>query len=273
MCYTVLMTDSPARRPLPDLIRGVTFLSMLAYHTMWDLVYLFHVDIPWYPKLPGYVWQQSICITFIALSGYSVRLGHRTLRRGYLVFGAGALVSAVTFLFMRDALIVFGILTLIGSAMLLAAVLQKPLQTTPPAAGAICSFALFLLTRNIRHFGAALWMRLFPASFASVLNAPYHPTFAGYLSAYLGIPPASFFSTDYFPLLPWVFLFFTGYFAYDLLRGFRKAPLQKRLTSVLGTPVLRPLSFLGRHTLPFYLLHQPVIYLVLHLLHALSVLP
>ena len=31
--------------------------------------------------------------------------------------------------------------------------------------------------------------------------------YASYTTAYLGFMPKSFFSTDYFPLLPWLFLF------------------------------------------------------------------
>ena len=41
------------------------------------------------------VWQQSICWVFILLSGFCLPLGHHPFRRGAVVFGAGALVTAV----------------------------------------------------------------------------------------------------------------------------------------------------------------------------------
>ena len=44
-----------------DTIRGITLLSMMLYHTCWDLVFLFGKKIPGYSGLGGYVWQQSIC--------------------------------------------------------------------------------------------------------------------------------------------------------------------------------------------------------------------
>lgn len=86
---------------------------------------------------------------FILLSGFCVQLGHHTLRRGAQVFGAGALVTAVTLLFMPEDRVVFGVLTLLGSAMLLTGLLEKPLRRIPPAAGFAISAVLFALTRNV----------------------------------------------------------------------------------------------------------------------------
>ena len=52
-----------------DLIRGVTLLSMIAFHTTWDLVFLFGVPFDAFRRLPGEIWQQSICWVFLILSG------------------------------------------------------------------------------------------------------------------------------------------------------------------------------------------------------------
>ena len=56
------------------------------------------------------------------------------------------------------------------------------------------------------------------------------------------------------PLLPWLFLFWTGYFLYPL----RPQPPERELRLPLA-------AGLGRHSLLVYLLHQPVIYGVLYL--------
>ena len=50
---------------------------MIAYHACWDLVYLFHADWDWYRGTGAYIWQQSICWTFILLSGFCFSLGRR----------------------------------------------------------------------------------------------------------------------------------------------------------------------------------------------------
>ena len=85
-----------------DALRGLTLVSMIAYHACWDLVYLFHADWDWYRGTGAYIWQQSICWVFILLSGFCVPLGHRTLKRGAQVFAAGALVTVVTLVFMPE---------------------------------------------------------------------------------------------------------------------------------------------------------------------------
>ena len=38
----------PQRIAALDVLRGLTLLSMIAYHTCWDLVYLFRMDWGWY---------------------------------------------------------------------------------------------------------------------------------------------------------------------------------------------------------------------------------
>ena len=98
-----------------DSLRGLTLVSMMAYHACWDLVYLFHADWDWYRGTGAYIWQQSICWTFILLSGFCFSLGRRPLRRGLTVFGCGWVVTLVTVLFMPEEQIWFGVLTLIGS--------------------------------------------------------------------------------------------------------------------------------------------------------------
>ena len=72
------------------------------------------------------------------------------------------------------------------------------------------------------------------------------------LFAVAGFPSPGFWSTDYFPLLPWFFLFCAGYFLWGLLSQSERA--KERLASGV-----RPLSFLGRHSLIIYLAHQPVL--------------
>lgn len=80
---------------------------------------------------------------------------------------------------------------------------------------------------------------------------------ANYLTAYLGFYPVSFYSSDYFPLLPWLFLFWAGYYLHLLVGRKRMEPLRRS--------VCPPLGWLGRHSLVLYLLHQPVIFGVLTL--------
>ena len=79
------------------------------------------------------------------------------------------------------------------------------------------------------------------------------------LTAYLGFPAPNFFSTDYFSLIPWFFLFLTGYFLHRLAG-------EGALERLRRLPDCPPLSTLGRWSLPVYMAHQPVVYGVLTVL-------
>ena len=107
-----------------DTLRGFTLLNMIIYHLLWDLVYIYDLPCSWFNGTAAYIWQQSICWTFILLSGFCWQLGSKPLKRGLTVFAAGILVTVVTVTFLPDEQIYFGILTLLGSCMVLLAVLH-----------------------------------------------------------------------------------------------------------------------------------------------------
>ena len=67
----------------------------------------------------------------------------------------------------------------------------------------------------------------------------------------IGLPNAGFHSADYFPLLPWLLLFLTGMYLSKALHRHMLARAEK-----LEIPFL---SWIGRHSLLIYLLHQPVL--------------
>ena len=228
-----------------DTIRGITLLSMMLYHTCWDLVFLFGKKIPGYSGLGGYVWQQSICWTFILLAGFCWSLGSHHLKRGLIVFGSGILITFVTLLVMPESRVIFGVLTLIGSCMLLLIPMEKLLLKLRAEIGLAGSFLLFLLFRNVNtgYLGFENW---------NILKLP-DGFYENLFTTYLGFPQKGFFSADYFSLLPWFFLFLTGFYLYQLVQ---KNHMMEKLFSwrVLGFDVI------GRHSLLIYLLHQPVVF-------------
>jgi len=231
------VSQPAVRRELPDALRGFSLCSMILYHGMWDLVFLGGIQAPWYTALPGFLWQQSICWCFILLSGYCHPLGRRHWRRGLLLLACGALIRAATSAVLPEAPIRFGVLTLLGACTLLLRLLRPAAEKLPPAVGLGCSAALFALTYRIPQgllLGSALPRTLYRSQ----------------LTAFLGFPPAGFVSSDYFPLVPWFFLFCAGAFFFRLREG--RPPVQ--------IPRIPVLSWMGRHSLLIYLLHQPALY-------------
>ncbi len=228
-----------------DTIRGITLLSMMLYHTCWDLVFLFGKKIPGYSGLGGYVWQQSICWTFILLAGFCWSLGSHHLKRGLIVSGSGILITFVTLLVMPESRVIFGVLTLIGSCMLLLIPKEKLLLKLRAEIGLAGSFLLFLLFRNVNtgYLGSENW---------NILKLP-DGFYENLFTTYLGFPQKGFFSADYFSLLPWFFLFLTGFYLYQLVQ---KNHMMEKLFS-WGVPGF---DVIGRHSLLIYLLHQPVVF-------------
>ncbi len=238
-----------------DSFRGLVLLSMIAYHTIWDMVYIFGEKWGWYKSDLAYAWQQSICWSFILLSGFCWSFGKVKWKRGLTVFMAGITISVVTMLVMPENRILFGVLTLLGSCMLLMIPLEHIMRRIKPEIGLVISFMVFLFIRHINdgYLGFGEWelMKL-PGSLYSNL-----------FMTYLGFTEDSFFSTDYFSLLPWSLLFITGYFLY---RVFAKKDWLKFLHR--GRNQL--LERLGKHSLVVYMLHQPLVYGVLNLAYMLD---
>lgn len=235
-----------------DCFRGMVLISMVLFHTTWDLVYLFGVEWEWFLTEAARIWQQSICWSFILLSGFCWRFGKQPWKRGLLVFCAGALITIVTKLFMPTEIVFFGVLTLLGSCMILLIPLNKMLKNWNPVLSLILFFVLFVVTRNVNYgyLGFEQWNWL----------ALPKEWYANWFTTYLGFMHPGFFSTDYFSLIPWLFLFITGYFLELLFEKYQ-------WLDVLCVSKNSWLEWLGRHSLVIYMLHQPMVYGVLWLLH------
>ena len=214
-----------------DALRGLALLNMLVYHAMYDWVYIFGHASGWYDiwSTHCHVWQQYICWSFILLSGYSFTLSRRPLKNGLLTAACAVVLTVATAVAMPEEVIWFGVLHLLGCAALLNQLPQG-------------------------------WLGFEETHLAALPAAWYKPNLF-----WLGLPDLTVFSSsDYFPLLPWVFLYWVGYF---FARCFRA-----RCTAQPGLPpkALRPLCAVGSRTLLIYMLHQPVIYGALLGLHALG---
>ena len=251
-----LIKTEPVRYEYLDVLRGVTLISMILYHAMGDLVYIAGIKADWFRSEAAYIWQQSICWTFILLAGFCWSMGRRKLKRGCIVFGAGALITLVTVIFLPQQRVIFGVLTLLGTCMLLMILAVRILDKISGIIGFILSMGFFLFMKNINRgllgIGGFINIRL-----------PKEWYDGGVIMTFLGFTDKDFYSTDYFSLLPWLFLFWSGYFLYRIFKDKNLlvcATMQKIQN--------KPLAFIGRNSLLIYLLHQPVIYLVVMMVFA-----
>lgn len=232
---------APRRIGLIDELRGFFILLMVAYHALYDIVFLFGVNVPAYGFITDYV-QPIIAGAFILMSGISCRYSRSNLKRGVRVLLLAMVLTAVTVIFMPEQSIYFGILHFMGTAMLLFVPLKPVLDKIPPVLGMICFGVMFLFTYRLPYGWLGFW---------GFLRIPLPA--ALYQIRYL--LPIGFggMGADYFPLLPWLFLFLFGSCLGMLF-------LKGAFPDWAYRGHCKFLSAAGRRTIVIYMLHQPVIY-------------
>lgn len=254
------MKENP-RLHLIDEYRGFVLINMIAYHAIWDMVYIFGENWQWYKSDIGFYWQQWICWSFILISGFCWQMGKQPLKRGFLVYGGGVIISLVTMIAMPDSRVMFGILTLLGSSMILMIPLDLLCRKVQPVIGSVISFLLFLFTypvnRGYLGFGEL-----------RIVEIPVD-WYANGFTTYLGFDEPGFYSTDYFSIIPWFFLFVTGYFLHGMVfKGTSQSNArQSWIIVLLQKSVCSQLGWIGRRSLIIYMLHQPVVYGILQVFY------
>ncbi|TYP53333.1 heparan-alpha-glucosaminide N-acetyltransferase [Thermosediminibacter litoriperuensis] len=212
-----------------DYFRGIAIVLMVIFHAVFDLSYYFGIDID-YTRGFWYYEGKLSAIMFIAIAGVSSCFSHRPVLRGVRLFLLGMVLTAATYTLDKTNYIKFGILHFLGSAY----TISGPLKRMKLAAVILLGTAA--IATGI-YFNAL------------AVRNPYLFPF--------GLTTRSFASLDYYPLLPYfgVFLYGTALGRLFYARGFR----------LLGGLTDNPLSRLGRHSLFIYLVHQPILLLLLYL--------
>lgn len=246
------MPTREGRYDLIDTVRGIAIISMVIFHFCYDVFMVYGRDPSWYGTPVVHVWQQSICWTFILVSGFVWQWGRSgNVRRGIMLNVWGLVISGVTVLAMPAEAVWFGILNCIGCAVLLMIALEPALKRIPAVVGMLVSFALFVVFKNVQ-LGYLEW----PGGFR--LDLPDW-LYDCYVLTPFGFPFPGFRSSDYFPILPWLFLYICGYFLNRIVMALR--PLQS-----VARHGVAPLSAVGRYSIWIYLVHQPVCMLICTLL-------
>lgn len=219
-----------------DIARGVALLAMAIYHFRWDLEF-FGYATPGLTAVGGWkFFARCIASSFLFLVGFSLFLGHaRAIRwrpfgiRLAKVAGAAALISVATYLATPQAFIFFGILHQIALASVLGlAFLRVPALITLVVAALV--IAAPHVVRSEVFANPALW--------------------------WVGLAPTNPRSNDYVPLFPWFGAVLIGIAAAKLSQS---SGLLERLREIPDARWTKPLDFIGRHSLAFYLIHQPVL--------------
>lgn len=242
----ILRTEAPSsRRRLPwlDIARGVALIAMATYHFMWDLSMFGYLE-PGYPS-EGWpkAYARAIASTFLFLAGFSLYLAHgRGIRwqsfwkRWAIIAAAAAAVTVASYFAIPQGLIHFGILHAIAAVSLIGLVfLRAP--------------SIVTLIAALAAFAAPFYLR------SDAFNTPW--------LWWVGLSTEPRISFDYVPLLPWLAPGLVGIVAARLAttRGWLR---QNESGEKSASRLKSTFGFLGRHSLVFYLVHQPVLISIIY---------
>ena len=240
------MPSSKTRYYLLDELRGFAVLCMVFFHGFYTLELIgFPIGrtlIDFF--LPA---EPFFAMFFILLSGICCQLSRSNLKRGLKLAGIAIAFTIVTVFLAKNGIpgiaIYFGILHLLASGMLLVALLNRGLRHIHPAIGFLFFLVLFVFTYYIGE-GTLGFGDISIALPAINSNIFYY---------ILGLSPHHLSAADYFPILPYIFMFLCG----ASLGFFAK---RDKFPDWFKTSRLPFLSVIGRNALIIYVLHQPIIY-------------
>ncbi len=243
-----------SRFPELDLLRGLSIIAMVLYHAFWDLYYFDLASWDIFPFSPQ-IMAQIIGSSFLLINGMCLSISYaRTIRaigfkgiwkkfiiRGCKLLSWGAVITLVVY-FALDEYILFGILHLIGVCILLSP-LFLPRPNAALAVGVAVITADYLLTN---------------LSVRSLFLLPF------------GLGRITIPMVDYYPLFPWFGVVLIGIWLGSVCypHGERRFPVLA-LESINKLPGTQFVRFLGRHSLIVYLIHQPIVFGLVYLIHTL----
>lgn len=214
---------------------------MVLFHLCYDIN--LYKDLDFYNNiLINKIWQLSIAVSFFLISGISSNFlsSKENIKRGIKTSVLGFLISLITYLFVRDQLIIFGVLNGLGACMIIIGLTKKYINIDKKFWWVF--IAIFIITYNIPHKRI---LRITLPSFLYDMNL-----------FFMGFPSDSFHSTDFFPIIPWIFIYMGGYLIGKIL-------IDKNFYNLYGKE--SNLSKIGQNSILIYLIHQPIIYVLVYL--------
>jgi uncharacterized membrane protein len=216
-----------------DALRAVAIAWMAVFHFSFFLYYI-HLSRQKFNADPFWTVQRTCIVSlFLFCAGLGQAVAQeqasswrRFWRRWVQVAGCALLVSIGSWAMFGERFISFGVLH--GIALML------------------------IVVRLTGRWGMWLW----PAG-AVAIALPFmvqHPFFDSRLTNWVGLVTHKPFTEDYVPLLPWLGVMWWGTAAGQWLLAHRRSLVTGPLPQVL-----HPLAALGRWSLSFYMLHQPVL--------------
>lgn len=203
-------------------------------------------DFWWFGNLRMVLRLSVVCI-FFALSGISSSFSRNNALRGLKLAVASVVLSLFTVLgdtfFDMGISIIFGVLHCFTVSILIYALLEFMLKDKAIFACVGLGILLFIWGLLLDFYNLQYHSYVYPPySFTDILRLAVGTAYTG---------------ADCFGIMPYTGIFLIGVAGGKLLYRERKAYLP-----LFGKKPFAPVCFVGRHAVWFYLLHQPVIFVI-----------
>jgi uncharacterized membrane protein len=235
-----------------DAARGVAILMMVVYHLSYDLDTFGGYPID--STAGAWAWfADATASLFLFLVGVSLDISHarssasrsdrhlfgKYLLRSLRILGYGMILTIVS-VALGMGVIAFGILHVIGVSIILAYPLLGFRWPNLFLGGLVIAVGAYMMATGVSS--ESPWLLPF------------------------GVVPENLAMPDYRPLFPWFGVVLVGLFAGNLVYGAGKRPPVPAKAPVAA----RPLVPLGKNSLLIYLVHQPVMIVLLAALGVIS---
>ena len=231
-----------------DFFRFFAIINMVIYHTYYDLKFVFLVKSPIFYSNKWNILQQYICISFIFLSGVSCNYSSNLLKKAFKLSIISILITVVTVNVSKDLAIYFGIIHFLTVLTIVILFISK---INANKINNEILFWIFILIFILFKRGVFYRNEFYNNIYSFMSKLPF--------SFVLGFPKNDFFSSDYFPIIPWIFLGVSGYYFHRTKISIKVEEFFKDIK------IPKIITFISKKSLIIYVLHQVVIYTVLYI--------
>jgi len=227
-----------------DALRGLAMLWMTLFHFCFDLNQFGHISQNFYQD-PFWTWQRTLIVSLFLLcagAGQAIAVAQgqtwrRFWRRWAQVVGCAGLVTAGSWLMYPNSFIYFGVLHGLA-VMLIVARLSASWGRWLWLLGGLAIASKFIAAEVLDTWAAESLMHAF--------NSPAL-NWVGWIT----VKPVT---EDYLPVFPWL-----GVVWWGVALGQVLAARATQMVAYLLPRRLQPLVALGRWSLSYYMVHQPIL--------------
>lgn len=227
-----------------DILRWIAIIMMIIFHINYSLLNIFSISYLNFSDFFWFLFWRFWVFLFITISSVSFLLSEKKhwdkvdkkyLKYALYLWAIALIITLFTYIFIREQLILFGIIHFFS-----------------------LSFLLIILLRKARYLNLLIGLIIMLIPFIIDMTVSFDYLF------FLWFISTNFYSADFYPIIPYFWLFLFTYSIWLYLH--EKQILQKILSWEKKWFAYNFFKFMWKHSLIIYLIHVPIIVSLIYLL-------